>query len=59
MSEEWVRKAVDQFIVNEIESVPHLEALLLLWNTRPRQWPMDEMAKALYVRSTGSGLVQN
>lgn len=49
MSEEWVRKAVDQFIVNEIESVPHLEALLLLWNTRPRQWPVDEMAKSLYV----------
>ena len=49
MSEEWVRKAVDQFIVNDIESVPHLEALLLLWNTRPRQWPVDEMAKALYV----------
>jgi predicted ArsR family transcriptional regulator len=49
MSEEWIRKAVDQFILNEIESVPHLEALLLLWNTRPKQWPVDEMAKALYV----------
>lgn len=49
MSEEWVRKAVDQFILNEIDSVPHLEALLLLWNTRPKQWPVDEMAKALYV----------
>ena len=49
MSEEWVRKAVDQFILNEIDSVPHLEALLLLWNTRPKQWRVDEMAKALYV----------
>jgi|SRR5690348_5825326 len=49
MSEEWIRKAVDQFILNELESVPHLEALLLLWNTRPKQWPVDEMAKALYV----------
>ena len=51
MSEEWVRQAVDQFILNEIDSVPHLEALLLLWNTRPKQWPVDEMAKALYVPS--------
>jgi predicted ArsR family transcriptional regulator len=49
MSEEWIRKAVDQFIINEIDSVPHLEALLMLWNTRPQQWPVDEMAKALYV----------
>lgn len=51
MSEEWVRQAVDQFILNEIDSVPHLEALLLLWNTRPKQWLVDEMAKALYVPS--------
>ncbi|HXT85642.1 MAG TPA: hypothetical protein VN745_01340 [Verrucomicrobiae bacterium] len=51
MSEEWVRQAVDQFILNEVDSVPHLEALLLLWNTRPKQWPVDEMAKALYVPS--------
>lgn len=40
---------VDQFILDEIESVPHLEALLLLWNSRPRQWSIDELAKALYL----------
>jgi hypothetical protein len=26
---------VDRFILNRIDSVPHLEALLLLWRTRP------------------------
>jgi hypothetical protein len=39
----------DQFILEQIDSVPHLEALLLLWRTRPKTWPIDEMAKALYV----------
>jgi|GEM_PF-598997 len=59
MSEEWVRKAVDQFIIQEIDSVPHLEALLLVWNTRPKQWTVEEMAKALYVPpSTAQAILQ-
>lgn len=40
---------VDQFVIDQIDSVPHLEALLLLWNRRPRQWSLEEMAKALYI----------
>ncbi len=48
MSEER-SPAVDQFIIEEIESVPHLEALLLLWNSRPKQWTLEEMAHALYI----------
>lgn len=43
------RAHVDEFILEQIESVPHLEALLLLWNSRPRSWPFEEMAKALYI----------
>jgi hypothetical protein len=43
------KREVDTFILEEIDSVPHLEALLLLWNTRPRGWSPEEMAKALYV----------
>ena len=27
---------VYEFILDQIESVPHLEALLLLWNSRPQ-----------------------
>lgn len=49
MSEDRARDAVDQFILDEIESVPHLEALLLLWNSRPKQWTLEEMAHALYI----------
>lgn len=42
-------KEVDQFILAEIDSVPHLEGLLLLWNSRPRKWLLEEVAKALYL----------
>lgn len=37
------------FILDEIESVPQLEALLLLRNTRPRKWMVDELSKRLYI----------
>lgn len=40
---------VYQFITDEIESVPHLEALLLLWNTRPAGWAPQKLAERLYV----------
>jgi len=43
------RTEVDQFIIEEIESVPHLEALLLLWNSRPRKWSLAQMSQALYL----------
>jgi DNA-binding MarR family transcriptional regulator len=42
-------KEVDQFILQEMDTVPHLEALLLLWNSRPKEWTAEEMAHALYV----------
>jgi predicted transcriptional regulator len=37
------------FISECIDSVPHLEALLLLWNTRPKRWSAAEIAERLYV----------
>jgi hypothetical protein len=40
---------VDRFIAEQIDTVPHLEALLLLWNSRPKAWTVSEMAHALYV----------
>ena len=40
---------VYQFIFDQIESVPHLEALLLLWNSRPQPWTIENLAKRLYV----------
>jgi hypothetical protein len=44
------RLQVDRFILEQIDSVPHLEALLLLFNTQPKAWSVDEMAHSLYVR---------
>lgn len=44
-----LRLEVDRFILSEIDSVPHLEALLLLWNSRPKQWPVEEVAAFLYI----------
>jgi hypothetical protein len=42
---------VDQFVLDEIDSVPHLEALLLIWNNRPKAWSSEEMARSLYVHT--------
>jgi hypothetical protein len=43
------RAEVDRFLQERIETVPHLEALLLLWNSRPKTWSADAIADALYV----------
>ncbi len=42
-------QAVHQFVYEQIDSVPHLEALLLLWNSRPQPWLVENLAKRLYV----------
>jgi Mn-dependent DtxR family transcriptional regulator len=38
-----------RFLVDRIESVPHLEALLLLWQNQDRGWTRDEIATRVYV----------
>lgn len=48
---EEIKRLVDQFVLDEIDSVPHLEALLLLWSKQPREWSPQEMGRALYVDS--------
>jgi len=40
-----------RFIQENIDSVPHLEALILFWNSRPVGWTCDDLASRLYVRS--------
>lgn len=40
---------VYNFVLENIDSVPHLEALVLLWNSRPVWWISEEMASRLYV----------
>lgn len=39
------------FILENIDSVPQLEALVLLWNSRPVGWTCEELASRLYVPS--------
>jgi DNA-binding MarR family transcriptional regulator len=42
-------KDIDRFILEEIESVPHLEALLLISRDQEKRWSTEEMARFLYV----------
>jgi hypothetical protein len=37
------------FLADRIDSVPHLEALLLLWRSGGRQWSAEEVAARVYV----------
>jgi hypothetical protein len=43
------RVEVDRFILDEIDSVPHIEALLILWNSRPRTLSVGELAGLLFL----------
>lgn len=48
---------VDKFLLDQIDTVPHLEALLLIWNSRPKLWSVEEMAKALFVVPTAAKII--
>lgn len=53
-------REVYRFILDKIDSVPHLEALLLLWNSRPSKWSGEDLAKRLYTdRDTARTLLQD
>jgi predicted ArsR family transcriptional regulator len=52
--------AVIRFIIDQIESVPHLEALLLLRDTRPQKWTVTDLSKRLYIgREAARGLLDD
>ena len=38
-----------QFLAERIDTVPQLEALLLLWENPQRQWSEEELAARIYV----------
>jgi hypothetical protein len=46
--------SVESFIHAEMDSVPHLEALLLLWRNAPNAWSAAQIAAHLYI-SQGQG----
>jgi hypothetical protein len=41
-----------RFIFENIETVPQLEALLLIWQNSTRTWTAEELAARIYVGST-------
>jgi hypothetical protein len=60
MPEEIAAKnPVDQFIMDEIDSVPHLEALLLLWRNRPRSWTLLQLSGSLYLDEASTRRILN
>ncbi|HJY42390.1 MAG TPA: hypothetical protein VJ303_14165, partial [Steroidobacteraceae bacterium] len=38
-----------QFLAERIDTVPQLEALLLLWENPQREWSEEELAARIYV----------
>ena len=40
---------VVQFLIDHIDSVPHLEMLLLMWRSAPAAWSAEQLAARIYV----------
>jgi hypothetical protein len=51
MAQEQLPDDVLRFIADHIDTVPHLEALLLLWETSGKCWRAEDLAARIYVRS--------
>ena len=49
MSSGEIPESVLRFILDHIDSVPHLETLLLLWENPARSWNAKEVASRVYV----------
>ncbi len=53
-------QAVLQFILEHIETVPHLEAMLLIWQNQTTPWTPDLLAQRIYVStSTGRSILED
>lgn len=50
-------RAVEQFLREEIDTVPHLEALLLLWKSWPVHWSREDVAKGLFISNDVAGVI--
>ena len=49
MPDSTLPEDVREFLLRHIDSVGHLEALLLLWRTREKRWNSSAMAQELYI----------
>lgn len=60
MPEQGPHTDVYEYILEKLDSVPHLEAIILLWNSRPVGWTAEELASRLYVpKERTSEIVQD
>ena len=50
---------VDQFLLENIDTVPHLEALLLLRNSSPTVWSVEDLAARLFLGSSSAKEILN
>ncbi|MGH9560328.1 MAG: hypothetical protein ACRD3S_02640 [Terracidiphilus sp.] len=57
MSEQILGPDAYEFISEKVDSVPHLESLILLWNSRPVGWSEEELASRLYISPEQVGSV--
>lgn len=57
MSTEDIPDIVLRFIERNIDSVPQLETLLLLWEDPSRRWTQEEIAKRIYVSIDAAGSI--
>jgi len=59
MTREGIPENVLRFIERRIDSVPHMEALLLLWEDSARQWTDAQIAARVYVSDEQARLLLN
>jgi hypothetical protein len=55
--DEYLAPAVLQFLGLCIPTVPHLEALLLIWETAPRAWAAREISARIYVADDAASTI--
>lgn len=48
---------MDAFLAAEIDTVPHLEALLIVWRARPRGFDRNALAAQLYLPAANTGQI--
>ena len=60
MTSQEIPARVLQFLAERIDSVPQLEALLLLWENPQRLWSEEELAGRIYVgRAVAATILQS
>jgi hypothetical protein len=55
--EKLIRAEVDHLIVVAIDSVPELEALLLLWQKPSEKWTVDSVSKRLWIDLESTAMI--